>query len=171
MLIAGDKPDIIFISEVIPKNQINPITQALLEIDDYKCLLNFDPELANLGSSGIRGVAIYSRITLKTEEIEFRIDGFHDHVWLEIQTDDKKTILCGCIYRSPSNDTNKNGSLESTKLITQLINKAYESNANLLIAGDFNYKDIDWNNEFATREQLHLTHFLKRYMSVSSFNM
>ena len=160
MLIADDKPDIIFISEVIPKNQINPITQALLEIDDYKCLLNFDPELTNLGSSGIRGVAIYSRTTLKTAEIEFIIDGFHDHVWLDIQIDDKKTILCGCIYRSPSNDTNKNGSLESTKAITQLITKAYESNANLLIAGDFNYKDIDWNNEFATREKLHLTHFL-----------
>ena len=81
-------------------------------------------------------------------------------MWLEIQIGDKKTILCGCIYRSPSNDTSKNGSLESTKANTQLITKAYESNANLLITGDFNYKDIDWNNEFATREQLHLTHFL-----------
>ena len=41
MSIAGDKPDIILITEVIPKNQINPITQALLDIDDYECLLNF----------------------------------------------------------------------------------------------------------------------------------
>ena len=86
MLIADDKPDVMLITEVIPKKQVNPITQALLDIEDYKCLLNFDPNDANLGASGIRGVAIYYRKTLKTVEVEFKIDGFHDHAWVEIQT-------------------------------------------------------------------------------------
>ena len=59
MVIADDKPNVMFMTEVILKNQINPITRKLVDIKGYKCSLNFDP------ASGIRGVAIYSRISLK----------------------------------------------------------------------------------------------------------
>ena len=36
MRIASDQPDIMLITEIIPKKQENPITQALLDIDGYK---------------------------------------------------------------------------------------------------------------------------------------
>ena len=74
------------ITEIIPKKQENPITQALLDIDGYKCLLNFNPNEANLGASGIRGVAIYSKNILQVVEVDISIDGFHDHAWIEIPT-------------------------------------------------------------------------------------
>ena len=59
VMIADDEPDIMLITEVIPKNQTNPITLALLNIDDYVSYFNFNPEDENLGTVGYRGVAIY----------------------------------------------------------------------------------------------------------------
>ena len=72
------------ITEVIPKKQENPITQALMEIDGYKCLLNFNPNEMNLGASGLRGVAVYSKKNLQVAEVDIPIDGFDDHAWIEI---------------------------------------------------------------------------------------
>ena len=160
MSIAGDKPDIILITEVIPKNQINPITQALLDIDDYECSLNFDPEDANLGSSGIRGVAIYTKETLRVEEVKIEVEGCNDHAWIEIYAANGDSMLCGCVYRSSSNDNTIAGSTQSTNAVINLIKKAYEINNNLLIVGDFNYKKIDWCNDYAPLEQQYLLNFI-----------
>ena len=63
-----------------------------------------------------------------------------DHVWIEIPTDNQKSILCCCVYRSRSNDTDSNKCMQSTKAIMKLINTAYQRNSNLIIDGDFNYK-------------------------------
>ena len=59
MFIASDPPDIMLITEIIPKKQTNPIAKCLLDIDGYNFQLNFYPNECNLGASGIRGVAIY----------------------------------------------------------------------------------------------------------------
>ena len=71
-------------------------------------LLNFDPDDLNLGASGIRGVSIYSRKTLNVIEVELMVGETSDHVWIEIPTDNQRAILCGRVYRSPSNDTDSN---------------------------------------------------------------
>ena len=55
MRIANDEPDIMLITEVIPKCQINPIAPSLINIDGYNCTSNFDPNTVDLGQSGIRG--------------------------------------------------------------------------------------------------------------------
>lgn len=160
MAIADESPDIIFICEVIPKNQMNPIPEAAISIDGYNCLLNFDPNKTNLGASGIRGVAVYSRNLLDVREVEINVEGFSDHVWIEIPSCDKELILCGCIYRSPSNDTNLEGCMRSTNKIIELINAAYQRNNNLVIVGDFNYKQIDWTNDSVPQGQQHLMKFV-----------
>ena len=49
MFIANDHPDIMLITEIIPKNQVNPITQALLDIEGYKSFLNVNPNNSKLG--------------------------------------------------------------------------------------------------------------------------
>ena len=76
--IVSDKPDVMLIIEVIPKNQTNPITQAILDIEGYECTLNFEPEKENVGASGIRGEVIYSNKTLKAIGVDFKIDDFRD---------------------------------------------------------------------------------------------
>ena len=50
--------------------------------------------------------------------------------------------------------------MKSAKLIASLIQTAYGCNNNVLIAGDFNCKEIDWENEIAPKEKHHLSHFI-----------
>ena len=160
MFIQKDDPDILLITEVIPKSQVNPITDALLKVDGYEYYLNFNCNDSNLGTAGIRGAAIYYKETMIVEEVKFSVNECRDHVWVEIPTDKNGVLLCGCVYRSQSNDTNINGCIQSTTGILQLIRTAYHRNPNLLIAGDFNYKDIDWKNEHAPREQHFMSDFI-----------
>ena len=134
MFIQKDEPDILLITEVIPKSQVNPITDALLKVDGYEYYLNFNWNDSNLGTSGIRGAAIYYKETMIVDEVKCSVNECRDHVWVEIPTE-KNGVLCGCVYRSQSNDTN----IQSTKGISQLIRTAYHRNPNLFIAGDFNY--------------------------------
>ena len=161
MMIADDKPDIMMITEVIPKGQVNPITRVLLDIDEYECILNFDPNTMNLGASGMRGVAIYHKKNLSVTQVDLPTDEYKDHLWIEIGTNRKNTLLCGCIYRTQSKDVNKEGCMESTKLINDIILNAYKRNNNLLITGDFNFKEIDWPNESVPSEKAHLLHFIR----------
>ena len=71
-----------------------------MDIDDYKCLLNFNPDDPNLGSSGIRGVAIYTKETLKVEEVEMEVEGYKDHTWIEIFTANDESLLWVCVSKS-----------------------------------------------------------------------
>ena len=161
MFIADDPPDIMLITEVIPKSQIHPINPALLDIEGYNLHKNFDLESSNLGRSGIRGVAIYSSKKIKVNEIDISVEGQKDHLWVEIPTQTGEKVLCGCIYRSPSDDVDLISCQKSTDGIRQLITKAYQINSNLIITGDFNYKNIDWENQFVNNGHKHLLDFIE----------
>ena len=149
------------LTEVIPKKQVNEITQSLLDIEGYNCLLNFDPNDMNLEASGIHGVDIYSIKMAKVIEVDISIDGFRDHAWVEIPTEKGESILCGCVYRTQSNDSDINGCIQSIKEIRQLITTKYQRNTNLLIVGDFNYRNSDWSNELAISGQQYLLNFIE----------
>ena len=143
--IAGNEPNIIMITEVIPKAQINPIEAPRLEIHGYNVHLNFEITESNLGASGIRGVAIYSKEDLEASKVKFNTD-FKDHLWVEILLTGNDSLLCGCIYRSPTKE--KEATTKSTIQVCDIISKAVERhNTHLLICGDFNYPEIDWENE------------------------
>ena len=157
--IAGNEPNIIMISEVIPKAQMNPIEDQTLDIAGYELYVNFKKSDRNLGASGIRGVAIFVRENLSAKEVTFNTD-FRDHVWVEISLTGNNTLLCGCIYRSLTND--KDAKIKTTKQVCNLLNKATErKDAYLLICGDFNYREIDWANESASEQSEHLLTFIK----------
>lgn len=157
--IADDEPDVILITEVIPKSQSNPIAPALLNLEGYKASFNFEPNTADLGSSGIRGVAIYSKISLNASDIDIKVEESSDHIWIELPTKDKP-LLVGCIYRSPSYDMDKEGCMKSAISTSQLIKAAYERNNNVIMVGDFNYKEIDWDNEYAPPNKEHQSNFI-----------
>ena len=147
MTIANDEPDVIMITEVIPKAQKNSIFDVQLKIDGYEVHKNFKNE-EHLGASGMRGVAIYVKCSLHSTDVSLEITDHHkDQVWIEIGLVGKDKLLCGCMYRSPSNDKSK--SSESSRLISQSIRKAMDRKpSHMLIAGDFNFKEIDWEYEF-----------------------
>ena len=55
MIIAGDEPDIILITEILPKACCNTITTARLSITGYRSFFNFDPAIVSFITK-VRGV-------------------------------------------------------------------------------------------------------------------
>ena len=111
MLIASNKPDIMFFTEVIPKAQVNPIFKSQVELKGYDVYTNFNFTDSNIGALGIRGTSIYVRVDIKSTEVKIK-SVFRDHIWIEINLKKGDSLLCGCMYRSPTNE--KEGSIEST---------------------------------------------------------
>lgn len=145
-LIANDNPDIMLFTEVIPKAQRNPIHEPQMKIAGYQLYTNFKFTDVNLGSSGIRGVAIYAKDSLKSNEIQIDAN-YSDHLWIEIKLKGNDRLLCGCIYRSPTKD--RASTVHTTAKVCDILKKAAQRNtSHVVICGDFNYPGIDWENEF-----------------------
>ena len=70
MVIASDSPDIMMFTEVIPKAQKNPILESQMIVPGYVPYVNFNYSDLNLGASGKRGVVIYVRESIPSDEIK-----------------------------------------------------------------------------------------------------
>ena len=169
MLIASNKPDIMFFIEVIPKAQINPIFKPQVDLKGYDVYTNFNFTDCNIGASGIRGTAIYVRVDIKSTEVKIK-SGFRDHIWVEINFKKGDSLLCGCMYRSPTNE--KEASIESTTKACNVILEAVERNsAHLIICGDFNYPSIDWEYEFVHEQTNIVKPFINTIQNVTCTSM
>ena len=94
---------------------------------------------------------------LYMNEVKINTD-FKDLLWVEIHLSRNDSILCGCIYRS---STKEKEALESTNQVCDILAKASERNdVYLLICGDFNYREIDWENESSNENSEHCSSFL-----------
>ena len=146
MIISDNEPDMMILTEVIPKAQQNPIHETQIKITGYEHYCNFNFTDVNLRASGIRGVIIYVKDTLKCDEIRFE-SKYDDHVWVKINLKNKDSLLCGCIYRSPTKE--KIITKITTTRVCQVIKEAVQMKySHLLICGDFNYPEIDWKYEY-----------------------
>jgi len=137
--IAGDEPDLILITEILPKRSVNSISSARLSLDGYQAFFNFNPDSLQTPLT-TRGVGIYVSSKLSVTEVTFNGYSHHEHVWISIKLMGHDTLLVGCIYRSPSSH-----SLQSTLGLCDLITEV-NVHSHLLICGDFNYPDIDWSS-------------------------
>ena len=82
LLISHDTPDVILFTEVIPKTQCNQIHESLLQSPDFQLYTNFNFDTENLGSSGMRGVAIYVKEDLNSQQV---ICKSQYNLWLRLQ--------------------------------------------------------------------------------------
>ena len=145
MVIASENPDIMMFTEVIPKAQKNPIFEAQLTVPGYVPYINFNCSDQNLGASGKRGVAIYVRANIPSNEIRLKT-AHEDQIWVQIKLKGDDCLLCGCVYRSPVKEKSK--VVESTQRICQILEEATQKgNSHMVVCGDFNYPEIDWENE------------------------
>ena len=94
---------------------------------------------------------LYMKEDIYVNEVKLNTD-FKDHLWVEIHLSRNDSILCGCIYRSLTKE--KEALLESTNQVCDILANAY-----LLICGDFNYREIDWENESSEKSE-HCSSFL-----------
>ena len=125
-----NKLDVICISETLPKNIANRGGYVNIELAGYE----------GVHSNTGRGVSIYVRENIRYEKIEFRTN-FNDNVWVKLKTYDNLGILLGCIYRSPNSNQVNNTALP------EMLQEACQFGTNAtVIMGDFNYKEIDWDN-------------------------
>ena len=134
MIIYSNEPDIMILREVIPKAQQNPIQETQIKIKGYKHYCNFYFTKVNLRASGIRGVIIYVKDSLKSK--------YADNIWVKIHLTQKDSLLCGCIYRSPTKE--KSITKETTKDCQVIMEAVQMKSSYLLICRDFNYPEIDW---------------------------
>ena len=129
MMITNEPPDIIIINEVIPKAQRNLILADSLNIDGYDLSCNFKLEEENMGAAGTRGIDIYLLDSL----VNSSVDRGH-----------ATTVGVEHMYRSPSTNIET-----STMAVCNIMSLALNiEHTHFLLVGDFNYKDIDWENEY-----------------------
>ncbi|MFZ2537370.1 MAG: endonuclease/exonuclease/phosphatase family protein, partial [Oscillospiraceae bacterium] len=125
------KPAVIAIVEVKYKNS-RTFELAELNLNGYVLYSNkFDVNS--------RGVIIYVDSQLESKLISLD-DSYKESVFIKVKANKTSWTTIGCIYRSPnSNPENDNKLFE---LID--INSRNCKNENLLITGDFNFNDINW---------------------------
>ena len=135
--IYTEKPDLIFLTEVLPKSHT---TFNKLHIPGFILFDNCDTVYpSNLSR---RGIYIYVAGHLQTSEITLHSQ-LIEHLWIKIKLQNNDSLLAGCIYCSPSLPT-----LDSTMDLCQLIRLACDLKTRyLLITGDFNYRNINWIND------------------------
>ena len=147
MLIADNNPDIMLFTEVIPKAQQNPIDENQIKIEGYEHYPNFNFSDKNLGSSGMRGVIIYVRDNISCKKVSPSSTN-RDHIWVELNLGKNDILLCGCMYRSPTKE------MENKKITTEEVSRVLgemsEHKKQMIICGDFNYPEIDWEYEYVS---------------------
>jgi hypothetical protein len=133
-----NKPNIIGITEVKPKlNRYKPALAefSLTEVGSYKMFeKHIDREEG-------RGLILYLDNKLEATEIHIKTN-FRENLFAKIKLNQTDKLLVGVVYRSPSNRTSEYSD-KLCSLISEATNKGY---SHILIIGDFNYPDIDWEN-------------------------
>ena len=143
---------------MLPKNQKNDIPPTIWNINGYTQYLNFNTENEILNLTDIRGTFIFIRSDIMSAEVKINESTYNDHIWVETDLHGNEKILIGCIYRIPM--TEKEETIKSLKYIEQIINIAANMKyTRLLIAGDFNLKGIDWEDDFADCNRKYLQRF------------
>lgn len=136
LLVTEKEPDIIILNEVLPKRlrRRKNISSTDFKLDGYELFLPSD----QVG----RGVLMYFKTFLNVCEVDcLNNDGFEESIWIRVKLWNQDSLLIGNIYRSPSSSVANNAHLN------ELILKATsQKDSHLLIVGDFNYGNIDWEN-------------------------
>lgn len=132
-IISELKPKIIMLTELFPKNYRYEIDAATFRLDDY------DLFISELGVG--RGVAIHVHNSIQANSVKLEQCIFKESVWCSIKLNKGDNLLLGTIYRSPNSSQENNESLN--QLMTQMARKSF---THILITGDFNYKEIDWQD-------------------------
>ena len=131
------KPQIIGITEVKAKNASQKVLPQEFIMDWAK---NYNMFHLNLDNDNGRGLLLYVHEEIKAEEVKLE-SNFEENLFVKIRTNKNDYILIGLIYRSPSDNSN-----EKNEQLRKLISEAVSmDNTHLLLMGDFNYPNVDWD--------------------------
>lgn len=131
--IAIHTPDVICITEAVPKNTRTKPQDSELQVEGYELFSNLE--------RCKRGVLLYTADRLKAAQVTISNNfDFDENVWVEIRLQEGDKLLMGCLYRSPNSDEANNA-----KMLTHLkINCERKDYTHMVVCGDFNLPDINW---------------------------
>ena len=126
-------PDIIAITESLPKNQRAINIDAEFKIEGYHLYY---------GNHKKRGVFLYVSNKLNSHKVQNLSDSnYEEGIWCSILLPGNSKLLVGCIYYSP------NSTDENHESLIRLLESCNEVNHDkIIIMGDFNRPNIDWLN-------------------------
>ena len=93
-----DKPDIIAITEVVPKSRTYDVVASDYHIEGY------DASPAGINERGKRGILILTKSDLEATPINVETD-FSEALWLKIRLNQRDNLALGCVYRSPNSSS------------------------------------------------------------------
>ena len=125
----NEHPNIIIVTEAYPKNSSYDIADNFLHVNGYD-LIRTD--------SG-RGIVVYTAHHLLANKLDPKTN-FDESLWCNIKINNDNNIIIGGIYRSPSSSKENNEQI--SKLLKEVTAVKHD---HLIIAGDFNLKQIDWS--------------------------
>lgn len=142
MLENSKKPCIIILTEMIPKGQKYAILEGDIRLKGYQDpFVNFCLNTEEPGKNGKRGVAIYvSDSILNVEQCELEGMNYAEAICVCIKFEDKTKMIVVGTYRSPS-VSGAESTKEVCEMIEEICKREYD---HIIIAGDFNYPEIDW---------------------------
>jgi len=82
LVIAGYEPDIILITEILPKAYCNPLTSARLSLNGYSSVFNFDPDRTPTSSIHGDGIYVYKKFSFC--EVHFDSSNSVEHIWAKV---------------------------------------------------------------------------------------
>ena len=133
------KPDIIGVVEVKPKNYKELPQSSEYNLEDY------DVHCLNTDCTYGRGIILYTAPWLKAScyTLHPRDSDVLESLWITVSLREKDRLLIGSMYRSPNSSAANDEQLN--KQIKSVCTSAEASH--ILLMGDFNYPnipDIDW---------------------------
>ena len=142
------KPDIVGISEVLPKNYKNIIHPEYFIMDGY----TMETNIKESNDKHVRGCIMYVKNGIDYKVIDIDVKEkrngvevkkqFEEHVTIEINLAGNDKLLCSTMYRrGESTEENNEILLKTLEHITHNFKFSH-----LVVMGDFNVRNIDWVN-------------------------
>ena len=130
----SQQTNIIAITKILPKNCRYPLQEKEIAIPGYQLFSNINQQ-----GISIRGTVIYTHSSLKATDYVLTSE-FADSIWVKIHLNNNDNLIIGCVYRSP------NSTPENNDNFLALLSRVAETDpSHLLILGDVNLPDINWN--------------------------
>ena len=136
-ILVNKDPDIVFISEVLPKNVKDPVQPSELSFAEYDFFSNCFSDNVHLGT----GIYVKKKLGAQQVCLDENFKNARECVWAEIKLADDDKLLVGCVYRPPSNNREQN------KLLYDTILSITENRSHVLLCGDFNQPSVNWEDE------------------------
>ena len=137
ILLSVENPDIIFLTETKCNGEV--LDSTLFDTNQYS-VIRKDRVVQHAPGGGV-AILVKKHLLIDVSSVCSLVEHeAQESVWCVLKNKEGRNLLLGTIYRSPSS------AVENNDLICDLIrlSESYSTNSQILVCGDFNYGNINW---------------------------